>query len=157
MNSQELKYNEPWILQRADPYVLKHTDGYYYFTASVPAYDRIIIRRSKTLSGLKEASEHTIWIKHEKGNMGSHIWAPEIHYIKNRWYIYFAAGDADDVWRIRPYVLTCKDQDPVTGQWEELGMMQSADGDPFSFEGFSLDATVFEHKEELYFVWAEKV
>lgn len=158
MNSQaNLKYNEPWIMQRADPYVLKHTDGYYYFTASVPAYDRIIIRRSTTLAGLKEASEHTLWVKHEKGNMGSHIWAPEIHYIKNRWYIYFAAGDAEDVWRIRPYILTCKDEDPVTGHWEELGMMQSANGDPFSFQGFSLDATVFEHKEELYFVWAEKV
>ena len=34
-----LKYNKPWILQRADPYVYKHTDGAYYFTASVPEYD----------------------------------------------------------------------------------------------------------------------
>ena len=24
--SEELKYNEPWILQRADPYVYRHTD-----------------------------------------------------------------------------------------------------------------------------------
>lgn len=36
--SEELKYNEPWILQRADPYVYRHTDGNYSFTASVPAY-----------------------------------------------------------------------------------------------------------------------
>ena len=48
--SEELKYNEPWILQRADPYVYRHTDGNYYFTASVPAYDRIVLRRSKTLA-----------------------------------------------------------------------------------------------------------
>ena len=34
--SQELEYNKPWILQRADPYVYKHTDGTYYFTASIP-------------------------------------------------------------------------------------------------------------------------
>ena len=27
-----VKYNEPWILQRADPYVYKHTDGKYYFS-----------------------------------------------------------------------------------------------------------------------------
>jgi GH43 family beta-xylosidase len=27
--SEELKYNEPWILQRADPYVYRHTDGNY--------------------------------------------------------------------------------------------------------------------------------
>ena len=51
--SEELKYNEPWILQRADPYVYRHTDGNYYFTASIPAYDRIVLRRSETLAGLK--------------------------------------------------------------------------------------------------------
>ena len=35
--------------------------------------------------------------------------------------------------------------------------MQRAEGDIFSFEAFSLDATVFEHKGEWYYVWAEKV
>ena len=34
--TKELKYNEPWILQRADPYVYRHTDGMNYFTASLP-------------------------------------------------------------------------------------------------------------------------
>lgn len=43
--SEELKYNEPWILQRADPYVYRHTDGNYYFTASIPAYDRIVLKK----------------------------------------------------------------------------------------------------------------
>ena len=37
--SKELHYNNPIVLQRADPYVYRHTDGYYYFTGSVPAYD----------------------------------------------------------------------------------------------------------------------
>ena len=45
-----LKYNKPWILQRADPYVYRHTDGAYYFTASVPEYDRIVLRKSDTLA-----------------------------------------------------------------------------------------------------------
>ena len=36
------KYNDPLVLGRADPYVYKHTDGYYYFTATYPAYDRIL-------------------------------------------------------------------------------------------------------------------
>ncbi len=35
-------YNDEWIAQRADPFVYRHTDGTCYFTASVPAYDRII-------------------------------------------------------------------------------------------------------------------
>ena len=45
----------PLIEQRADPYIYKHTDGYYYFTASVPAYDRIELRRAKTIEGLVAA------------------------------------------------------------------------------------------------------
>ena len=34
--------------------------------------------------------------------------------------------------------------------------MQRADEDDFSFEDFSLDATVFENKGKHYYVWAEK-
>lgn len=51
-DEKSLKYNEPWILQRADPYVYRHTDGSYYFTASVPAYDGIVLRRAGTLAEL---------------------------------------------------------------------------------------------------------
>lgn len=155
--SQELKYNEPWIMQRADPYVYKHTDGTYYFTASVPAYDRIVLRRSRTLAGLAQAEEVTIWEKHEKGILSEHIWAPELHYLDGKWYVYFAGGDVDDVWAIRPYVLECTGEDPLTARWEERGKMGRADKDEFSFEAFSLDATVFENKGKRYYVWAEKV
>ena len=150
--SEELKYNEPWILQRADPYVYRHTDGNYYFTASVPAYDRIVLRRSETLAGLKDAEEVTVWEKHKKGIMSEHIWAPELHYLDGKWYIYFAGGDKDDIWAIRPYVLECADADPITGTWTEKGKMGRANEDEFSFEAFSLDATVFENKGKHYYV-----
>ena len=45
---KETKYNQPLILQRADPYVYKSKDGTYYFTASVPAYDKVVLRCSDT-------------------------------------------------------------------------------------------------------------
>lgn len=152
-----LKYNEPWILQRADPYVYRHTDGWYYFTASVPAYDKIVLRRAKSLSELPDAEEVTIWNKHESGPMSEHIWAPELHYVMGKWYIYYAGGEKDDVWEIRPYVLECQGQDPIEDAWVEKGKMQRALEDEFSFEAFSLDGTVFEDKGRLYYVWAEKV
>lgn len=59
-----------------------------------------------------------------------------------KWYIYYAGGDKDDIWAIRPYVLECQGDDPVNDNWIEKGKMQRADGDEFSFEAFSLDATV---------------
>lgn len=149
--------NDIWISQRADPYVYLHEDGTYYFTATVPQYDRIIIRRSKTLEALSEAEETVIWTRHEKGEMGAHIWAPELHYLEGRWYIYFAAGAAEDKWRIRPYVLECKGQNPAADPWEEKGALQCAEEDEFSFRAFSLDVTIFENKGAYYCVWAEKV
>lgn len=152
-----LKFNEPWILQRADPYVYLHEDGWYYFTASVPAYDGIILRRAKSLGGLADAKETYIWHKHESGPMSEHIWAPEIHYLFGKWYIYFAGGEKEDVWRIRPYVLECQGQDPMNDPWKEMGKMRRAAEDEFSFEAFSLDATVFENNGNWYYIWAEKV
>ena len=146
-----------WISQRADPFVYKHKDGAYYFTATVPEYDRIILRRAESLEGLKEAEEKVIWRKHEKGPMGNHIWAPELHYLDGEWYLYFAAGDAEDKWRLRPYVLRFKGEDPLMGPWEEMGMMQSAPEDAFSFRSFSLDGTVFENQGKRYYVWVEKI
>ena len=150
-------YNEVWIQKRADPYVYKHTDGTYYFTASLPDYDGIALRKADKLFDLKDAPEKMIWKKHDKGIMSFHVWAPELHFIFGKWYIYFAAGDVDDIWAIRPYVLECQGDDPFKDEWIEKGMMQCSDEDPFSFRAFSLDATVLENHGEYYFIWAEKV
>ncbi len=154
-NYKKTKYNIPFIEQRADPYMYFH-DGRYYFTASVPEYDRIVLRCAETIKDLPSAKEKTLWVRHESGPQSIHIWAPELHYVFGRWYIYYAAGDKDDVWEIRPYVLRCKGQNPMEDEWEELGMMQAFDDDAFSFHKFSLDATVFEANGKLYYIWAEK-
>ena len=147
--------NTPFVPQRADPYILHHTDGSYYFTASLPRYDRIVLRRSPTLAGLRSAPETTVWERHAQGPMSCHVWAPELHWLDGAWYLYFAAGDAQDVWKIRPYVLRCDGADPLTGVWREEGLPRRADD--FSFNDFSLDMTVFSHGGRRYAVWAEKV
>ncbi len=157
INGPITEYNKPFIIQRADPFVGRAPDGSYYFTASVPAYDRIILRHADTIEGLAQAEEITVWTCHESGPMSKHIWAPEIHYVFGKWYIYFAGDDEKKRWHIRPYVLECSGQDPMTDEWVERGRMQCADGDHFSFRAFSLDGTIFENNGAYYFVWAEKV
>ena len=52
---KKYEYNSPLVYQRADPFVYLHTDGYYYFTGTMPQYDCIEIRRAKTLNGLLTA------------------------------------------------------------------------------------------------------
>ena len=140
----------PLILQRADPSIYRHTDGYYYFTATVPEYDRIELRRAATLQGLASAPVQVIWTRHTTGVMGAHIWAPEIRYIDGKWYIYFAAGEAEQVWAIRMYVLENAAANPLEGTWGEKGQVKT------NWESFSLDATTFEHSGARYLVWAQK-
>src|SRR5690606_16171106 len=96
-----LQWTNPIAAQRADPHVILHTDGYYYLTATVPEYDRIELRRARTLGELSTAEPKVIWRKHADGPMGAHIWAPEIHFIDGKWYVYFAAGETKRIWNIR--------------------------------------------------------
>ncbi|TMR88467.1 family 43 glycosylhydrolase [Nonomuraea basaltis] len=148
--SPAVQYTNPLAAQRADPHIFRHTDGYYYFTATVPQYDRIVLRRATTIQGLAGAPETVIWRKHAAGEMGAHIWAPEIHFINGKWYVYFAAGRADDVWRIRMYVLESSSANPLTGTWTERGRIATP------WDTFSLDATTFVANGVRYLLWAQQ-
>ncbi|KAA3436981.1 glycoside hydrolase family 43 protein [Rufibacter hautae] len=151
--AQKLKknqFNNPLALQRADPHVWRTADGTYYFVATVPEYDRLEIRISKTINGIKEAKPVVVWRKHEKGSMGNHIWAPELHQIDGKWYIYFAAGGAEDKWAIRKYALSNPSEDPTKGEWKEEGEIVSRRNE------FTLDATIFEHKGQRYMIWVDR-
>jgi GH43 family beta-xylosidase len=137
-NPKAAPYVNPLVLQRADPHIHRHTDGHYYFTATVPEYDRIILRRSRTLDGLSTAAV-----------MGAHIWAPELHRIGGKWYVYFASAPAESVWDIRIWVLQNAHPDPFKGTWVEKGQIKTA------WETFSLDATTFTHRGTRYLAWAQ--
>jgi GH43 family beta-xylosidase len=142
-------YPNPLIPQRADPWIHLHTDGRYYFIATVPAFDRIELRAAGTIEGLARAEPTTIWTKHDSGPMSHHIWAPELHHLDGKWYVYFAAGRADAIWQIRMYVLENASPDPLRGEWIEKGRIET------EWDTFSLDGTVFEHGGRRYYVWAQ--
>ncbi|MFD4030897.1 family 43 glycosylhydrolase [Streptomyces sp. NPDC058637] len=142
-------YRNPLVERRADPHITRHTDGRYYFTASVPGYDRIVLRSSRTLSGLGTAEESVVWTRHTTGDMAAHIWAPELHRIGTTWYIYFAAAPADDIWKIRIWVLENASANPFRGTWTEKGRLTTA------WDTFSLDAHTFTHRGDRYLAWAQ--
>lgn len=117
--------SNPLIFQSADPHIYLHSNGMYYFTATVPTYDRITIRSSRTIQGLSTAEEVTVWNRHESGLMAAHIWAPEMHYINGSWYIYFSAGSSSSPWSIRIFVLESTSFEPCEAKWEETGMLDT--------------------------------
>ncbi|MET0322464.1 MAG: glycoside hydrolase family 43 protein [Duganella sp.] len=146
----DLTFSNPLVRHRADPHVALHGDGYYYYTATVPEYDRIELRRARTLDGLGAAEAKVVWRKHARGDMGAHIWAPEMHYIDGKWYIYFTAGRSDAVWEIRLYVLENSSPDPLLGEWKELGQLKTG------WESFALDATTFALNGQRYLAWTQR-
>jgi GH43 family beta-xylosidase len=132
---------EPLIERRTDPCIVRHTDGYYYFTASVPQYDRIELRRAKTIAGLVSAQTRDVWRKSNFGAASEQIRAPELHHSQGAWYLYFAAAGH------RTYVLRNESPNPLEGVWEFKG--------PVETDGVCRDATTFSHKGLQYYLWTD--
>lgn len=148
------QWPNPFIEQRADPFILRHS-GSYYFIASVPEYDRLEIRRAATLEALPDAAPAVVWRKPQSGPMSELIWAPELHYINGQWVIWFAAAhtrelDALGMFQHRMFALVCDDADPLTGRWQEKGQIVTP------FDTFALDATTFHHQGKQWYLWAQK-
>jgi len=143
----------PLIRQRADPYIHKHGDGYYYFTASVPAYDGIELRRAKTIAGLAEAGTVMVWRKPDTGPYSDLVWAPELHFNEGAWYVYFAAAPSreikDDLFQHRMYAISSQADNPLDGPWTFEGQIETGR------DTFCLDATTFTCRGVLYYVWAQ--
>ena len=153
------KYSDVLIPQRADPCIFLAPDSWYYFTASVPAFDCIEIRRAKTIEELPTAPARIVWRKHIDGEMSRFIWAPEIHLVDDgspegsNWCIYFAAAsgkrDKNGLLSHRTYCLKCNG-DPMLDEWVEAGRVDTG------WDTFTIDATTFEVGGKRYFVWAQK-
>ena len=153
-----------FIKDRADPYITKGSDGFYYFTASYPmygkddpeGYDRIILRRAKTISELATAEEKVIWDEKDSDTSFRYIWAPEIHEINGKWYVLFAASSSENnVWDIDCHIIMCKGNDPYRDEWNDIGKFKAYKDDGFSFREFSLDMTFFECNGKHYVAWAQ--
>ncbi|QDY41000.1 glycoside hydrolase family 43 protein [Candidatus Pantoea soli] len=148
-----MSWPNPFITQRADPFILRHDNG-YYFIASVPEYDRLEIRYATTLNGLPAAPAVTVWRKPESGPCSALIWAPELHHINGQWVIYFAAAPTraikDGLFQHRMYALVCEDADPLRGHWQPCRRVYS------HLDSFSLDATHFVHQGRNWYLWAQK-
>ena len=103
---------------------------------------------------MAEAEAVICWRKYDSGPMSKNIWAPEIHYINDKWYIYFAAARTaetnDGMFDHRMFVLENASANPLEGEWVEKGQLV------VDWESFSLDATTFEHRGIRYLVWAQK-
>jgi GH43 family beta-xylosidase len=141
-------YTAPLLPSGPDPWVIQR-DGVYYFTST--ARDHIELRRTTDLWRLPEAKPVIVWRAHASGPASTSVWAPELHHIRGKWYLYFTAADRqhDDDAHRHVYVLENASPDPTRGRWIERGMLKTAHA--------GIDGTVFEHRGRWYFVYSAYV
>ncbi|MBO9595753.1 MAG: family 43 glycosylhydrolase [Niabella sp.] len=129
---------------RPDPYVAER-NGYYYFLSTKG--NRITIIKTPDMSLLNAMPEITVWTPPTGTAYSSHIWAPELHFLDGKWYIYFAADDgADDNHRM--FVLENANADPTTGTWVVKGKITDAS------DQWAIDGTVLTIGSSRWFVWS---
>ncbi|QNF29842.1 family 43 glycosylhydrolase [Metabacillus elymi] len=142
-------FKNPVVGEGADPWVVKHTDGYYYYTQTTGS--NITIWKSKNLSDLGNAEKKVVWTPSPDAPNGHHMWAPEMHFINGKWYIYYAGSDGD-MGKQRMYVLESEGSDPFGPYHHPEGTKFGKITDPS--DKWAIDGTILEYKNKLYFVWS---
>ncbi|WAZ21486.1 family 43 glycosylhydrolase [Streptomyces cinnabarinus] len=96
----------------ADPWISYHNGNYYLVTTSWT--DRITLRKAPTLAGLATAPSVQVW-QGDAASRCCNIWAPELHYLNGRWYLYYVAGQSvsDYIPTQRTHVLESAGSDPM--------------------------------------------
>jgi GH43 family beta-xylosidase len=131
---------DPWVAQR---------DGVYYYMNTMG--DRIAIRKTTDLQRLHDAPPVTVWTPPASGPNSAAIWAPELHHLDGKWYLYYTAADKahnDDAHR-HVFVLENASADPTTGTWLDKGMLAT------HLSG--IDGTVFDYQGKRYFAYSAYV
>lgn len=148
MSKKVKTFNNPILpAESADPWMV-YAGGSYFYVYSTEDY--IAIKKSNTLSELNKSEVNVIWKAPSSGEYSKNVWAPELHYLNDAWYIYFCADDGNNA-NHRMYVLqggTNKDN-PLAA----LFKFRTKIGD--SINRWAIDGTVLQKKEgSLYMVWS---
>jgi len=135
---------DPLLPSGPDPWVT-FRGGFYYFMSTTGT--DLTIRKTRRIEDLAQAETKTVWRPPPSGPYSTGIWAPELHYVRGKWYIYFAA-DAGSNASHRLWVLECEGDDPLSGEWHMKGKV----ADPS--DRWAIDPTVFEQGSRLFLIWS---
>ena len=145
---QDKKFTDPLVVPGADPWVVRQGDWYYYTDTRV---NRIDLRRSKTLAGLRDAEVRTIWKAPAAGPNSRSVWAPELHFIKERWFLYYTATDEHETDATRRIFVLESESADALGAWRDRGKLAV----PAADDAYAIDGTLFQRRDgKLYFLWS---
>lgn len=137
-------FTNPLLPSGPDPWCI-FKDGYYYYTNTTAK--NITIWKTDDISNLHNAEKKIVFTPPEIGPYSKNLWAPEIHFLEDKWYIYFAADSGYNSSH-RLWVLENSSADPMEGEWILKGKIKTP-GDKWSIDG-----SVFKYKKRRYFIWS---
>ncbi|MDB6041248.1 MAG: putative beta-xylosidase, partial [Verrucomicrobiales bacterium] len=126
----------------ADPWMLFH-EGFYYYCES-RNQSSIHIRKARTLNEIGYDEGEQIWEAPMVGNNSKAVWAPELHRLNGKWYVYYAADDGLNE-NHRMWVLESLGENPQGG-YRCRGCIET--------QGWAIDGTVLEIGDQMYFLWS---
>lgn len=138
-------YTNPLLPSGPDPWIAQ-VDGIYYYTHTMG--DRIVLWRTANIANLAQAQSVVVWTPPKTGPNAHSIWAPELHRLDGKWFLYYSAtasGFKDDAHRA-VFVLENDSADPMNGHWIDRGRVNTAHA--------GIDGTVFSHGGKRYFVYS---
>jgi GH43 family beta-xylosidase len=141
-------FTNPLLPSGPDPWVVREGEHYYYMHT---LGDRLAIWKTRDIAELASAQQKTIWTPPASGPNAVSIWAPELHRIDGKWYVYYtaaASGHDDDAHR-GIFVLENPSDDPLSGQWTDRGRINTRHA--------GIDGTTFSYRGRRYFVYSPYV
>lgn len=122
-----------------DPYVILYNNLYYYCFSRD---DKIYLMMASNLEDLTNSTEIIVYDNKEDLK---NLWAPELHIINEKCYIYVACDDGNNE-NHRMYVLCNNSCNPLDN-YSNCGII----GDKSKW---AIDGTVLDYKDNLYFIWS---
>jgi GH43 family beta-xylosidase len=128
-----------------DPWMVVH-EGRYYFLHSED--ETISIRSAGSIKQLYTARPVTVW-RDATRERSRQMWAPELHRVGDKWYLYYCASDGDHLTH-RCHVLESAGLDPL-GPYHYKGKLRT---DPVDSE-YAIDAGLLQLPGgKLFLMWA---
>ncbi|MEZ0607348.1 family 43 glycosylhydrolase [Fibrella sp. WM1] len=139
------KFRNPLLTPAPDPWVT-YRDGFYYVMHTTGGNLRIY--KTASMSRLSAARPVTVWTPPATGPNSRDIWAPELHHLNGKWYIYYAADNNGVDATHRMFVLENAAADPTTGTWIDRGQLNLPEN------RWAIDATVIQLNNQLFCAWS---
>ena len=139
------------VADGADPWVTKHKD--YYYVCQAGSGNTITVSRSKSLT--EPGEKISVWAAPQNAWNSKCVWAPELHQIGKKWYIYYAAGKSGPPYIYqRSGVLESVTDDPQ-GNYIDRGVLKTGN-DSLDYVGaiWAIDVNVATINNQLYAIWS---